>query len=108
MTIDLYLWKAPRVHDPFLADLRLREHLDGSARLESSPELVRFADQLAERFPDASLAAGLAGGAWRAPIERSDRLVVLHVDEEAPSELLEAIPRLAWEHDLVLFDPRAS
>jgi hypothetical protein len=35
-------------------------------------------------------------------------LIVLHVREDAPDALLEAIPRLAWDHDLVLFDPRAG
>jgi hypothetical protein len=117
MTIDLYVWKAPLVHVPFLAEELLHEHRAGSTRLEPHPDLLAFADQLVARFPEASreaasLAAHATGGAWSAPIERSDRLVVLHLSETAPDvlldELLAAIPTLAWEYDLVLFDPRAA
>jgi hypothetical protein len=95
MTIDLYVWKAPTAHDPVLADILLQEHLQGSSRLQPSDDLERFSDDVAARFADLEL-------------ERSDRLVVLHLSEEAPDDLLQAIPTLAWERDLVLYDPRAS
>ena len=95
MTIDLHVWKAPMAHEPGLAGVLLADHLEGASRFEPSLQLVSFADDLATRFPTLA-------------IDRSERLVVLHVDEAAPEEVLAAIPELAWERDLVLFDPRAA
>jgi hypothetical protein len=95
MTIELYAWKAPLAHEPVLAGIFVAEHLEGASRLEPSPDVVRFGDTLAARFPATA-------------IDRSDRLIVMQVSEDAPDELLAAIPTLAWEHDLVLYDPRAS
>jgi hypothetical protein len=95
MTIDLFVWKAPMAHDPVLAGILLQDHLDGASRFEPSPDLERFTDELTGRFPDVVL-------------ERTEGLVVVHLSEEAPDALLEAVPTLAWQHDLVLFDPRAD
>ena len=79
------------------------------SRFEPSPDLARFTDELTARFPDvADGGSGADGSGWAAPLERSDRLVVLHLSEDAPDALLEAVPTLAWQHDLVLFDPRAA
>jgi hypothetical protein len=92
MTFDVHAWRAPSAHDPVLAEVLVRQHLEGTSRLVASSDLARVAQELTARFPGAS-------------IEGSDRLVVVHVGDDAPDELLEAIPALAWERDLVLSAP---
>ena len=103
MSMTLILWKAPVVDDSTKAEALLKayyDHGDDSA-FESSAEIAKVSRELLRRFPDGD------DGPWAdSPPEESERILVLSIRWKADDAVIDAITDLAWEHELVLYDPQ--
>jgi uncharacterized membrane protein len=112
MSYDLMVWKGPVVATGEEADeLLRRSYAEGDAVFEQSPDVLRFYDELTERypplesFPESELVAGTAVTYWSDSPERSDRVVAMSLQWGVPDDVVEFIGDLATKHGLVLFDP---
>ena len=106
------VWKVPVVATGEEADeLVRRSYREGDVIFERSPDVLRFYDELTERypplesFPESELAAGTAITYWSDSPERSDRFVAMSLQWRVPDDVVEFIGDLATKHGLVLFDP---
>ena len=101
--MTLYLWKAPVTEDEEEAKRlvdRFDERDDASA-FEPNADLTKVAEELVRRFPDEGK------GPWAdGPPEPSDRIVVLSIRWGADNAVLDAIAQLAYDHQLVYYDPQ--
>jgi len=108
MSMDLYVWKAPRVTETDDAQ-RLITSEDESV-FEPSADLERFYAELLAIFPppEAFTEEELAGNPvpWADSPEGSDRLVWLSIPWSANGGDLDTIVDLARSYDLVLYDPQ--
>jgi hypothetical protein len=77
---------------------------------EPSDDLLRFYDELVERYPvlgwDGIEEADGALYTWGVTAERSDRLVGLNFTWSVPGEVIDDVVALARKLDLVLYDPQ--
>jgi hypothetical protein len=108
MSMDLYVWKRPRVTDEDEAT-RLLE-LDDENVFEPSADLERFYAELLERFPPpesfTAVELDTAEIPWAESPEGSNRLVSLSIRWSAKGEDLDTIVELAREYELMLYDPQ--
>jgi hypothetical protein len=109
MSMDLYVWKAPRVTETDDAQ-RLITSEDESV-FEPSADLERFYAELLAVFPppEAFSEQELDDNPipWADSPEGSDRLVWLSIRWSAKDEDLDTIVELARRYHLVLYDPQA-
>ena len=107
MSFDLYAWKRPL---PSSEDDALALVEGDESAFELSADLLRFYDDLLERYPvlewDGIEELDDAQSAWGVTAERSDRLVGLNFTWSVPGEVLDEVVALALEHELVLYDPQ--
>ena len=134
MSMELYVWKAPLVHDPDEAKALLERHLDGKdeAVFKPSPAIASLADDLLRLYPTrvlrgeealAAMSDGEREGCRNLPLDQvtwvesgvpwtefpwfqTDRLLILGMGWSVDGDVLDAIERLAREHDLMLYDPQ--
>jgi hypothetical protein len=108
MSMDLYVWKAPRVTETDDAQ-RLITSEDESV-FEQSADLERFYAELLGVFPppETFTEEELEDNPvpWADSPEGSDRLVGLSIRWSAKDEDLDTIVELARRYDLVLYDPQ--
>jgi hypothetical protein len=108
MSMDLYVWKAPRVTETDDAQ-RLITSEDESV-FEPSADLERFYAELLAVFPppEAFTEEELEDNPipWADSPEGSDRLVWLSIRWSANDGDLDTIVDLARRYDLVLYDPQ--
>ena len=107
VSFDLYAWKRPL---PSSEDDALALVKGDESAFEPSADLLRFYDDLLERYPvlewDGIEELDDAQSTWGVTAERSDRLVGLNFTWSAPGEVLDDVVALALEHELVLYDPQ--
>lgn len=113
MSFDLYVWKGPVVATGEEAgELVRRSFTEGDVVFEPSPDVLRFYEELTERypplesFPEAQLVAGTAVTYWSDSPERSNRVVSMSLQWRVPDGVVEYIGDLATKHGLILFDPQ--
>lgn len=107
MSFDLYAWKRPL---PSSEDEALTLVEGDETAFESSEDLLRFYDDLLERYPvlewDGVEELDDAQPTWGVTAGRSDRLVGLNFTWSVPGEVLDEVVELALKHELVLYDPQ--
>ena len=101
--MTLFVWKAPLVEDAAEAERLLQPfHNSGDdSAFQPSADIARVSRELLRRFPEAE------DGPWAdSPPEESDRLLLLSIRWGADNAVINAITKLAREHELVLYDPQ--
>jgi hypothetical protein len=107
VSYDLYAWKGPL---PSSEDDAGRLLEGDESAFEPSEDLLRFYDELAERYPalewDGADEPDGAPFTWGVTGERSNRIVGLNFTWSVPGEVIDEVVALARKLDLVLYDPQ--
>ncbi|MBO3743112.1 hypothetical protein [Actinoplanes flavus] len=103
MSFDLYVWHEPKPITPAVADAKLERWADDEPGVFTAhPAVLRFYDELLDRFP--ALESD-EDGVWSATPDRDDMIVAASCVWSRADEVGTAILELAARHGLVCYEP---